>query len=229
MSIGASASGTIVVGSLGNSWTWSRDASWDLTHPPCPRSEPVQPQLKLDCKISNITIDPNKTALMIIDMQNILMSSALGSPTSVPAMFQAQDALVHYGIPGARQASIQILWLNWGLTEEDLETIPPASLRVFGWPADCDMPDYGISYRTIAVDDDDDNFITYGECPRSSGMGMELGRVVLEDGKSIDAGRALMRGTLNTKLHGPLASAWEDGCKATRPDVLLYKNRNSGL
>ena len=218
----------VVVGSSSNFWIWSRDVGWDLTHPSNPEAEPLRPRLSLDCEISNVAIDPAKTALMIVDMQNFLMCKALRADTAVPAMFQAQDSLLRYGIPAARQTDIQIIWLNWGLTESDLETMPPAALRVFDWQANSKATDYGISARTTAASGRED-FIVCGEIPRGTGLGASLGNVVLEDGSSIDAGRALMRDTWNARLHGPLASAYEEGRKASRPDILIHKNRNSGL
>lgn len=38
-----------------------------------------------------------------------------------------------------------------------------------------------------------------------------------------------MKGTWNAALHDPLASAFSDGQAASRPDVLIHKNRNSGM
>lgn len=218
----------VVVGSSSNFWIWSRDAGWDLTHPPNPEAEPLRPRLLLDCEISTVAIDPAKTALIIIDMQNYSMCKALRADTAVPAMFQAQDALLDYGIPAARRTEIQIIWLNWGLTEQDLHTMPPAALRVFGWQANIEALDYGISARTAATNGRDD-FIACGEIPRGTGLGMDLGKVTLEDGTTVDAGRAFMRDTWNARLYGPLASAYEEGRRTSRPDVLIHKNRNSGL
>jgi hypothetical protein len=76
-------------------------------------------------------------------MQNFSMSSALGEG-DVPAVSQAQDVLLQYAIPAARKANVQIIWLNWGLDESDLETLTPATMRVFGWTANCDSDDHDI-------------------------------------------------------------------------------------
>ncbi|KAI4254624.1 MAG: hypothetical protein L6R42_007117 [Xanthoria sp. 1 TBL-2021] len=217
-----------VIGSSSNFWIWSRDAGWDLTHPSSLEAEPLRSRLLLDCEISNVAIDPAKTALLIIDMQNFLMCKALRVDTAVPAMLQAQNASVHYGIPAARQTDIQIIWLNWGLTDRDLQTMPPAMLRVFGWQANSEAVDYGISARIAAANGRND-FISCGEISRGTGLGADLGKVVLEDGTSVDAGRVLMKDAWNARLHGPLAAAYEEGRRAYRPDVLIHKNRNSGL
>lgn len=215
----------VVVGSSSNFWVWSCDTGWDLTHPPTPEAEPLQPRLVLQCEISNVAIDPAKTALLIIDMQNFLMCRALRVDTAIPAMFQAQDVLLEYGIPAARQTGIQIIWLNWGLDERDLQEMPPATLRVFNWRANSEGVDYGISARDPA----NNKFIACRERLRGTGLGMDLGTIMLDDGTIVDAGRALMRDTWNARLHEPLASAYEKGGTASRPDVLIHKNRNSGL
>ena len=140
----------VIVGSSSNFWIWSHDAGWDLTHPSTPTAPPIQRRLKLDCHISNVSLDPAKTALLIIDMQNFSMSSALGE--SIPAALQAQEALLQYAIPAARTAKIQIIWLNWGLSESDLETLTPAAFRVFGWMASCKAEDYGIFDYPLGTD-----------------------------------------------------------------------------
>lgn len=222
---GALGQGTakIVVGSQGNSWLWSPDSGWDLTHPSAPDAEPCQSSLVLPCEISNVTIDPRKTALVIIDMQNISMSTVLNP--HVAALFRAQDALLRHGIPAARKTDIQVIWLNWGLTEEDLTTMVPGAMRVFGWEANITAVDYGLSNRLITSN----GRIQCGERRRSTAMGDNLGCVIQADGTKIDGGRKLMRDTWNTALHGPLQAAYEEGQKIVRQDVLINKNRNSGL
>ncbi len=217
----------VIVGSPNNFWIWSPDCGWDLTHPSNSDAEPVQQRLLLPCEISNVTIDPLKTALLIIDMQNFSISNALRTDV-VPDMVHAQDTLLKYAIPAARRLRIQIIWLNWGLTERDLETMTPGAMRVFGWKANSEAADYGISSRSAATQHREE-IRQCGESPRATGMGADLGEIVLADGTKVDAGRALMRDTWNTALHGPLLSAFEDGQAASRPDVLIYKDRSSGL
>lgn len=217
----------IVVGSSKNFWTWSRDSGWDLTHPSTPASPPVQQRLRLSCHISNVTIDPAKTALLIIDMQNFSMSSALGE-ADVAAISQAEEVLLQHAIPAAHKANIQIIWLNWGLDKSDLESLPPAASRVFGWDANCNYDDYGIFSPSLNADGIEE-MIQCGELPTGKCPGDDLGEVVLPDGTKVQAGRVLMKGTWNADLHGPLLSAYQKGRAKSRPDVIIYKNRNSGL
>lgn len=120
----------VVVGSQNNSWPWLPKFGWDLTHPANQDLEPSGSRLLLECEISNVVIDSTKTALMIIDMQNFSLHPALGREV-VPSVEQAEATLVKVGLPAARRAKIQVVWLNWGLTEDDLENLSPAMLRVF--------------------------------------------------------------------------------------------------
>lgn len=217
----------IVVGAEGNTWIWSPDG-WDLTHPADPCSNLPENGVHLNCELVDIKIDPTKTALVIIDMQNIGLNKALDPPVA-PPMYKAQDAIVQYAIPAARKLGLQIVWLNWGLTEDDLTSMPPAEVRVFAFEANTKKVDYGLGDRDGDLDDPA-NFLQIGERPNFAKLpGTELGEVVLEDGSRIDAGRVMMRGAWNSALHGSLAGAYEEGKKAPRPDVWIDKNRNSGL
>lgn len=218
----------VVVGSRENFWLWTAKSGWDLTRPPVPQPTALaQHRLRLDCEISNITIDPLKSALVAIDMQNFSMSAALGVDM-VPAVLDAQKALLEHGIPAARKANIQVIWLNWGLTEEEVDNMPPQVARVFGHKANCQADDYGL-FSHPCEPCQSAGLCHRGEIPRRRGPGADLGRVLLPDKTKVDAGRALMRGSWNTELHGPLLAAFHDGQSAARPDVLIHKNRNSGL
>jgi len=217
----------VLVGTAGNTWIWS-PGGWDLTRPADPSSDLPGNGVHLDCEIVNVKIDPFKTALVIIDMQNIGLNKAL-DPPSAPPMYEAQDAILRYAIPAARKLDLQVIWLNWGLTEDDLASMPPAEVRVFAFDVNTKKVDYGLGDRH-GDPDDPANFLKCGERPNLIRLpGTELGEVVLEDGSRVNAGRMMMRGTWNTALHGPLAGAYEEGKKAARPDVWIHKNRNSGL
>lgn len=79
------------------------------------------------------------------------------------------DKLSQYAIPACRKAGIQIIWLNWGLTEEDINEMPPNIVNGF------------------AVDNSFNGERTI------KGFGSEVGSVRLEDGSVVDGGRVLMR------------------------------------
>lgn len=203
----------------GNFWLWNDRDGFDLTHPPSPSSDRVQPRLKLQCSLTPITLDPAKTALFIIDMQNYNMSSDLGN--SVQAYKDAESALLENAIPAARKAAIQVIWLTWGLTEEDLSNMDPGVLRTFGWHS-VPRADPPPNPRPGQKGRND------GERRNEKGLGDDLG-VVLSKGEKIEGGRVLMRNTWNAQLHGSLANAYEKGQKASPPDVRFHKNRNSGM
>lgn len=211
-----------VIGSQNNFWIWLPDVGWDLTHPANMDTSLPGPRLHLECEISNVVIDPSKTALVIIDMQNFSMHRALGR--EVPAsMEQVEATLVKLGLPAARKAKIQVVWLNWGLTEDDLHDLSPAMLRVFAWRANSHLTDYGLSFSPGEL-------VRCGESPRRTPRpGETLGMITSDDGTKVDAGRILMRDSWNAALHGPLAHAFEEGKGSCRPDVLFHKNRNSGM
>ncbi len=207
--------GRLVVGSADNFFLWSPQG-WDLTHPSSPSAAPIESGVSLQCALGPVTFDPAKTALVIVDMQNFSISTALGNDHE-EAYFAAQDVLLKLGIPAARKLNLQVIWLNWGLTEEELKTITPGAARVFGFTS---QP---------AEEQKQGETGPQEEHPTGRGPGADLGRVTLDDGQVVDAGRALMRGTWNVELHGPLLPAFHEGQAARRPDVLVHKNRNSGL
>ena len=219
----------ITVGSSENYWIWTTNGVWDLTrstntHLAGEIVTQMHRPLLLECEISNILIDPVKTALLIIDMQNYSMAKELQSNIAVPEMFEAENSILKHAIPAARKAGMQIIWLQWGLTEEDLTSMPPSALRVFDWKANSAMADYGLSTRS-----DSTGFTQCRESRRVTRVGQDLGEIMCDDGTRIAAGRALMRDTWNTAPHGPLLTAFHDGQSAPRRDILVYKNRNSGL
>ncbi|KAI9690729.1 MAG: hypothetical protein M1820_009860 [Bogoriella megaspora] len=217
----------ILVGTGESTWIWSAHG-WDLTHPEDPTSSQSVNGVSLDCELVNVKIDPKKTALVIIDMQNIGLSMAL-NPPSAPPMYEAEEAILRHAIPAARKLGLQIIWLNWGLTEQDLSNLPPAEIRVFAFQANTNEVDYGLSNQRGDLDDPQ-NFLACGERPNLARLpGAELGEVLTDDEIRVDAGRAMMKGSWNTALHGPLAAAYEEGKKSARPDVWIDKNRNSGL
>lgn len=122
----------MLVGAPDNFWLWSPEEGYDLTRPANPDSEPKASSLRLECQVSDITIDPAKSALLIIDLQNFTLSQALRTNLP-PEMFEAEEVILKYGIPSARKAGIQVVWLNWGLNDEELKSLPPQQHRVFGW------------------------------------------------------------------------------------------------
>ena len=137
----------------GNFWIHHSDHGFDLTHPPSPDAPPVLPRLPLQTTTSQIAIDPAKSALVVIDMQNFFLSENIGRPADGKGL-QAAWKLAEDAIPAARRAGIQIIWLNWGLTHEEVKNMPPATLRAFGFSSvPADDPLDGAAGRQTVIDD----------------------------------------------------------------------------
>lgn len=219
---------TVVGDNPSNFWLWTGEDGFDLTHPESPDSAPVQPRIKFQTVTSPVIISPQKTALIIIDMQNFFLSPSLGRKKGEG--HKAEAALIQHAIPAARKAGIRIVWLNWGLTEEWLKNAPPAMYRAFGSFL---KPDVANMASLSAASNDsrttDAPFSLALEKKGTGGIGRPLGTVTLEDGTTVDAGRTLMRDQWNTALHVPLDKAYRKGLSAEVPDVWMHKDRATGL
>jgi len=94
-----------------NFWLFDPKIGYNLTHPLSPNDVPAGRRIRLLTSTMPMTIAPEKTALAIIDMQNLFLS---------PAMFgkvrgeghEAEELLLSRGIPAARKAGIQIVHLT---------------------------------------------------------------------------------------------------------------------
>ena len=236
-----------VIGSPKSSfWLYDSNTGFDLTHPATPTSAPSGPQVAIKTTTSDITISPSKSALCIIDMQNFFISPQLGRPKDGKGLL-AQKQLLDHAIPAARKAGIRIIWLNWGLTETEIEKMPPATLRAFGFETvsanefdsgtsvqkkEAAVDSHGVNEAAPDIDAKDAKakIETSGKNPRIyRGLGSEIGPVTLEDGRKVQGGRLLMRDTWNAGLTPELDAAYEEGKQASPPDVWIHKNRMSGL
>lgn len=61
---------TAVIGSRKNFWLYDSRTGFDLTHPDTPDAPKIVPRVRIETTTEPIEIDPEKTALVIIDMQN---------------------------------------------------------------------------------------------------------------------------------------------------------------
>ncbi|KAF5708196.1 Isochorismatase hydrolase [Fusarium mundagurra] len=104
-----------IVGGKNNFWLWTKKDGFDLTHPPTPDSPPIYPRITLNTRAEKATIDPAKTALVVIDMQNYFLSPLLGRPPPKPWSRDCRQA---------RQ------------TDGDLDDMPPSIARGFDFPLD---------------------------------------------------------------------------------------------
>ena len=174
-------------------------------------------------------VDPSQSALVVIDMQNYFLSSALGRKRG--AGHEALDQLVQHAIPACRKSNIRVIWLNWGLSQQEIDGMPPAVLRAFGFEAKIDGKPVPVDKYGNAGYTGGDKLFEEGKGGRKySGPGSEMGSITDPDsGKQIDAGRLLMRDQWNSALFPPLDQLYEEGKKLeSKPDVWIHKNRMSG-
>ncbi|KAH8901598.1 isochorismatase hydrolase [Thozetella sp. PMI_491] len=177
--IGFNSTGT-VLGNAYNYWRKYPNGTFDLT-----RSDimPVTAPKLIPFTASRQTalIEPSRSVLCIIDMQNFFLHPDL-SP-SATAGRAAVPATVNM-IKAFRSHHMAVTWVNWGLTDYDLLTIPPAFKS-------------GFSTDDIA----DQSF--------GSNMG-----TITENGTTIQVGDLLMRGSWNAEPWGLLGPLKDEGLAA---------------
>lgn len=122
------------------------------------------------------------------------------------------------------------MWLNWGLTNEDLRTMPPAVTRCFGFysiPCDEEFDEDFVvtapSVNAVGVDRFGVPREGHGKEAMYHGLGAEMGSVKIESGEEVDAGRLLVRDSWNADIYPPLKAVY------VTEDVVIPKNRMSGL
>ena len=247
MAVSSSSSRTLIGKPPGH---WLYDTSsfiFDLTRP-LPPNFPVPSSgasVSITTTTKRILISPPKTALVIIDMQNFFLSTHLGrEPNS--AGNKAAQRLLDTAIPAARKAAIQIVWLNWGLTDLEIEEMPPSTRRAFGFEASIEhkgrkrshpaIDAHGVNQSAVERFEEDKNGaleeLTENGKPKRiyQGLGSQIGSVPIEDGKTVNAGQLLMRDTWNAALPPPLEAVYREGQDLkVKPDVWIHKNRMSGL
>lgn len=227
---------------------WLHSASpptFDLTRPSPPSFPLPSPStsLTLSTTTTTIILSPPTTALLIIDLQNFFLSTALDRPANSAGNLAAQH-LLSTAIPAARKADIRIIWLNWGLTDQELKNMPPATKRAFGFEvslqreAGMEAAEDAHGVNQAAVEEAQrrkekraEKVTENGKPARLyKGLGSEVGPVTLEDGSVVDGGRLLMRDTWNASLPPALLDAYHEGARLeNKPDVWIHKNRMSGL
>ncbi|KAI9692399.1 MAG: hypothetical protein M1822_006630 [Bathelium mastoideum] len=126
--VGVDSSNSSVLGNYYNYWAkTNNDTVYDLTRSDrLPTTSPKTIPMSGSRKYA--TIEPSRSALVIIDMQNFFLHPAL-SPGATAGR-TAVTPTVNM-IQGFRAAGMKVLWTNWGLDNFDLLTIPPNFLEGF--------------------------------------------------------------------------------------------------
>ncbi|EPS26442.1 hypothetical protein PDE_01379 [Penicillium oxalicum 114-2] len=230
-----------------NFWIFDSESdTFDLT-----RGSKSTSLITIDTTTQRTRLDPAKTALLLIDLQNFFLHPAVrprpeGAPPS-PAE-QATEALLRAGIPAARHHGIQIIWLCWGLTDDDLCQMPPAIIRTFGCyqhgRSVVAHPSEQVGKLTptpiLTPTPSQPDMRRVKDPALYKGLGTDLGPVTLSEKQTVPGGGVLMRGSWNATLFDPFQQEYEisqsqqHGVTArtdsqTKADVLFHKNRMSGL
>lgn len=177
-------------------------------------------------------------------MQNFFLSPAFGRKRGKG--HDALDKLVQYAIPAARKCGMRVVWVNWGLDEKDIEEMPPAVSRAFGFEATLssssssseEEEEEAPKQKKIAVDKHGNPNHIGGDLLLENGnkgtifrgLGSPCGTTTTPSGQTLDAGNLLTKDSWNAALYPPLDSLYQQGSQlATNPDVWIHKNRMSGL
>ncbi|KAL1970867.1 hypothetical protein VTN77DRAFT_2701 [Rasamsonia byssochlamydoides] len=224
-----------------NHWTYDPETGLIDLSRHSTTSDDRQTFLTLQTATNPIRFDPTKSALVIIDMQNFFLEPALRGQQQQPSPgIQAANVLLATGIPAARRHGIRVVWVNWGLTDEEVETMPPAVVKAFDVYES--MNNHDNNSNTAVVEQNGDQGQGHGQGaiqipPKKTksrivykGLGVDLGPIDLGDGTTVDGGRILMRDTWNAALYPPLDEEYRKGSADTAlPDVWIHKNRMSAL
>lgn len=76
---------TGVIGNKKNFWLYDSRTGFDLTHPESPDAPKIVPRVQIETTTEPIAVDPEKTALVIIDMQNCKCIKSSSAPNQVMA------------------------------------------------------------------------------------------------------------------------------------------------
>ncbi|KAJ7093897.1 Isochorismatase hydrolase [Mycena belliarum] len=109
-------------GNVFNFWSKTTDG-WDLTR----GNSTSAITLPMPHPAGNVTIQPASSALVIIDMQNFFLHPDLGGDPLGRALVPTTIDMIH----AFRANGMKVFWTNWGLTDFDLMSMPPAFFRDF--------------------------------------------------------------------------------------------------
>ncbi|KAK8117706.1 uncharacterized protein PG998_005987 [Apiospora kogelbergensis] len=198
------------LGNQYNYWTVLSNGTVDLTRgATMPVTAPkVIPMVK-SASHPAIVVEPKRTVLCLVDYQNLFLHPAL-TPSANAGRAAASGPAVDM-IKSFRKAGMKVTWVNWGLTQYDLFTMPPAFMA--GFSGGTNQPDKSFGSEMGMVADTDSSSSTPGNANAT---------------KQVDAGRMLMRDTWNARPWGVLGPLMDEGI-AAGTDLLFHKNRLSGL
>ncbi|OLN84380.1 Peroxyureidoacrylate/ureidoacrylate amidohydrolase RutB [Colletotrichum chlorophyti] len=160
----------LTFGPPGDQWHYYRQSrTYDLTRGRCPAWTVVTTQ---GLAQTSISVAPEGSALVIVDMQNFFLHPSCRDHAPGLAAVERTKLLIEK----CRELGVQVIWLNWGLTDDDLAQMPASVQRGFSRSLILGKP------RA------EDGIVRVG-------LGTDLG-----DGK----GRCLVAGSWNADIYEPL-------------------------
>ncbi|CAH0050997.1 unnamed protein product [Clonostachys solani] len=119
--------GTIPIGPSGNQWFYSPETkSYDLTRGDT-KNKPFSFSTTEGASNVTVVIAPELTTLIVIDMQNYFLDRTCNDhPSGIVAAHKTVEL-----VKKCRDLDIKVIWLNWGLTDADLDKIPAAQMHSF--------------------------------------------------------------------------------------------------
>lgn len=215
----------IVLGPRKSHWTYDPTAGYDLTRM-LPNSLDPPPRLWMKTATDPVILNPIKTALVILDMQNLFLSRALGHHHG--PLHAAEETLREVAIPSARQAGIQIVHVTWGFTPAEARSAPPAVLRRFSPFFEERSGRAGGGCRRSTCSRGSAHSPPAHPAAHAT-VGDDMGRVTLWDGRTAPAGRKLIRDAWNTRLYESMRRDVIASNDTPLPDKLYHKTRASAF
>ncbi|KAI0426036.1 Isochorismatase-like protein [Xylaria sp. FL1042] len=183
------------LGSYGGGWDYYKDRKlYDVSR------DAIDPFYSFDTTQgppdTTVLIGVRLTALVIVDMQNFFLHPRCND---YPEGREAAERVLEV-IAKCRELKIQIIWLNWGLTEQDIRTMPPAVDR---------------SFASQLMNEKEDGKMPEGTGQSRRGLGSDMGS---------GRGKLLKADSWNAELYDPLLQVSDN-----MQDIFCDKNRMSGL
>lgn len=214
----------VILGNPKCSWTYDASTGYDLSHKPSSPHKPI-PRFWMRTSSDPITLDPGKTALITVDLQNYFLSCALGH--HLGPLHVAENNIRTLAVPAARKAGIQVVHLTWGFSAAEAKAAPPAILRRFSpFFEELGGRGGGGCRRSTCSS----RSAHHPDTPAAhSTLGDELGPVTLWNDQIVLAGSRLVRGTWNADLYEPMRRVYAASADTALPDARFYKTRESGF
>jgi nicotinamidase-related amidase len=106
---------------------WATETDVDMAMP-----APAPIPLRIACEPQSVTVDLNRTAIIVIDMQNDFCAKGgwvdyLGADYTPD---RAPIAPLQRLLPALRDAKVPVIWVNWG-NRPDLANMPPNQIHLY--------------------------------------------------------------------------------------------------